>query len=218
MRIRHAIFAATTTAVLALGVGAPAHAAEFPFEQQKLTLSSTVSTTTVVNDECVAAVSAAIADGATDLSTDVCSRTVKLSAAPARRVTASQLAAAQGNLSEGEYAAMSASVNAGTLRSRDFRQEQINGADMETQYGTYYYDGERAWLKATYRGVRGSHSCVNNYAVGMGVELVDCSDSGSTYQRRIYAKWRFSLIAKGVPVTWIETYALNATAQGSMWQ
>ncbi|GEL98141.1 hypothetical protein CTE05_16880 [Cellulomonas terrae] len=31
--------------------------------------------------------------------------------------------------------------------TKAYRQEQINGADMETQYGTYYYyDRVRAWV------------------------------------------------------------------------
>jgi hypothetical protein len=218
MRLRRAIFVAATTAVLALAAGAPANAADSPFTQQKLTLSSTVSTKTVVNDECVAAVSAAIAAGATDASLDLCSRTVTLSTTSARRVTATDLASARGSLSAGEYAELSAAVNAGTLRTKDYRQEQINTTDMEVQYGTFYYDGERAWIKATYRGVRGTHKCTNPYAAGVGVELISCDDSGSTYQRKIYMTWKFSALFKGFPVTWNETYTLNATAQGSLWQ
>lgn len=217
MTLRRAILATATSAVLALAMGTSASAADSPFTQQKLTLSSTVSTKTAVNDECVAAVSAAIAAGATDASLDLCNRTQTLSATPARRVTATDLASARDSLSAGEYAELSAAVNAGTLRSKDYRHEQINGADMEVQYGTYYYDGERAWIKATYRGVRGTHKCVNSYAVGIGVELVSCDDSGSTYQRKVYMTWKFSALFKGFPVTWNETYTLNVTAQGSMW-
>ena len=89
---------------------------------------------------------------------------------------------------------------------------------MESQFGRFYYDGARAWISATYRGVRGSHSCVNDYAVGLAVSLVECGDSGGTYDRRIYAKWRFSIVHKVVPISWVETYALNVSAQGSIWQ
>jgi hypothetical protein len=217
MRLRSAIFAAATSAVLALAMGAPAHAAESPFPKGA-SLSPTVSTKTVVNDQCVAAVSAAIADGATDLSVDVCTRTVALSVAPARRVTANELASARGSLSAAEYAELSAAVNAGTVRSKAYRQEQINGADKESQYGTFYYDGAKVWISASYRGVKGSHKCVSDYAVGLDVSLVECADSGGTYDRTIYAKWRFSIIHKVVPINWVETYSLNVSAQGSIWQ
>lgn len=217
MRIRHALFAATTVAVLAVGAAAPANAADSPFVQQKLTVGTTTTKTTT-NPECVDAVSAAIAAGATDATLDVCTRTAKLTVSPGRRVTQTDLAAAKDSLTAGEYAEMSAAINAGTLYSKEFRQEQYNITDTEVQYGYFYYDGERAWIKATYRGVKGQHKCVVSYMVGIGVELSECSDSGSTYQRRIYAKWKFSAITNGFPVAWYETYALNATAQGSLWQ
>jgi hypothetical protein len=217
MTFRRAIFAAATSAVIALAMGAPAQAADSPFPKAA-SLSTTVSTKTVVNDECVAAVTAAIAAGDTDVSVDVCTRAVTLSASPARRVTATELASARDSLSAADYAELSAAVNAGDVRSKAYRQEQINGSDMEVQYGTFYYDGARAWISATYRGVRGSHSCVSNYAVGLAVEKVACSDNGGTYDRKIYATWRFSIISKFVPINWTETYSLNVSGQGSIWQ
>ena len=217
MKFRHAFLTVATTTVLAVAAGIPAQAATPlpPLVDRSLT---TASTKTVTSDECVEAVAAAIAAGATDASTDVCTRTATLTTSPARRVTASELASARGSLSAAEYVAMSAAVNAGALYTKDFRQEQLNITDTEVQYGHFYYDGERAWIKATYRGVRGTHKCVVSYNVGIGVELTECSDSGSTYQRRIYAKWKFSALFNGFPVSWSETYALNATAQGSLWQ
>lgn len=211
MQIRRGLLATVAAAALTVSLGASAQAAS-PFDKQTLTPTSSVKT--VTNAECVDAVSAAIAAGATDLSTDQCTRTSTLKVSGARTVTAAELASVKDQFTAAEYSELSAAVINGVLRSKNYSQQMNNITDSQTQYGKFYYDGDAAWVTNTRRGVAGTHHCRIDWAAGIGVDLQACGESGSTYTRNIYMTWKYGF----APAQWSETHTMYVNGVGSIWQ
>jgi hypothetical protein len=120
-------------------------------------------------------------------------------------------------ISKSDFAHLRAAAVLGTLRSRTYSQQRNNITDSETQSGTFYYDGTRAWVATSYRGVSGSHRCSLDWAAGYSVALQGCFDTGSTSQRTIAQQWLFTPFVNGFPLTWSETYSIKVDALGQVW-
>jgi hypothetical protein len=186
-------------------------------------VSPTVDTTRVVSstietsDECLTAVEAARAGGQIDLTTDVCTATITLKASAPRSVSLQDIAKVKGRMSATDYQTLTAATMAGTVRSKSYSQSKNNITDGESQFGTFYYDGARVWVTQSYRGIRGTHHCKVDWAVGYVVDLKECSESGSLSQRNLWAKWHFSVIPSGGLANWDEYYFLHVNSAGRIW-
>lgn len=173
-----------------------------------------VSTHKVTSSECVAKVQAR---GGSGREVAACTSTVTLAVGAETHPSSKDVASARSALSPREFEALSAAAVAGTVRAAPFQQGKNNGTDQEEQYGRVYYDGSRVWI-ATYGGYTGSHICKVDWAVGYDVTNTGCGDYGSSSQRSIYQKWKFSLGVKGSPVSWEETSTIFVNASGRFWQ
>jgi len=176
----------------------------------------TSTTRTEFNAACVTAITAAQEKGTTDLSTDVCRTTITTASGPATTLSNSDLAAAKESLSANDFLALSRAVAAGTVHSKPYSQTISQITDQETQSGTFYYDGDRAWVTVTYRGYSGTHSCKVDYAVGYNVSNTACSDSGSTSSRKLQMNWDVSVGIKGSPIAWSESYTMHVNSAGTI--
>lgn len=177
-----------------------------------------VSSSTTTNSECVAAVTAAQSAGDTSVSLDSCTSTVTLSESPEEAVTADDLAQAKRALSSAKFAQLQAAAAAGTVKKKNYSQGFNNITDKQSQSGTFYYDGSRAWVTAKYRGYQGTHHCEVNWAVGYVVEEKACSESGTNAQRDLYVKWHISAIPSGGFVNWDESHTMHVNKTGRIWQ
>lgn len=133
-------------------------------------------------------------------------------------MTKNDLAAAKGSLSPEDYAELSAAVNAGTVHAKNYLQSFNNGTDGETQSGTFYYDGSHAWVDTPYRGINGTHDCHRDWAVGYSVELQSCTDTGSSTQRNLSMRWKFTPFVSAFPISWTESHTLHVNSSGTIWQ
>lgn len=220
-RVTRSFFRGAATLAVVLGAPltylAPASAADLVVGARP-TDSTQTQTQTHVSQDCIDAIQGAIADGEAGLSTDVCTTTTTLTVGPTETVT---LATAQGlksSMSASDYASLLAAVATTTVRSKPYSQTMNNVTDQERQYGTFYYNGSRAWVTVTYSGRTGTHFRKVDWAVGYAVSLVGCTESGTTSQRNLYAHWKFSLVANESPIAWDEIYTLHVNASGSIWQ
>jgi hypothetical protein len=176
---------------------------------------ATTSTTTDAN--CELAVRQASVKYKTALPSDICKRTINTNLGASHVVTIHELQSVISNLSGSDYLALKAAVVAGTVKSRAYSQAINNGTDSETQNGTFYYDGVRAWVTSSYRGVAGSHRCAVNWTVGYSVALQGCFESGSTSERVLSQQWLFTPFFNGFPLSWSETYSMHVNATGQTW-
>lgn len=101
-------------------------------------------------------------------------------------------------LSVRDRVSLRTAVATGAVRSKRYSQSLTGAAWTATQSGTFYYDGQRVWVGSAYRGRTGSHHCNVNYAVGFGLSLQNCSESGSNTQRNMYQSWYVSPLKVGV--------------------
>jgi hypothetical protein len=180
--------------------------------------TAVVSTKTTTNSECVSAVTAARDAGDTSVSLDSCTSTVTLSESPEETVTAADLAQARQTLSSTKFAQLQTAAAAGTVKKKNYSQGFNNITDKQSQSGTFYYDGSRAWVTQTYRGHQGTHHCEVNWSVGYVVEEKACSESGTNAQRDLYVKWHFSAIPSGGLVNWDESHTMHVNKTGRIWQ
>ena len=177
-----------------------------------------VSSSTTTNNVCIAAVTAAQSAGDTSVSLDSCTSTVTLSESPEEVVTADDLAQAKQTLSSAKFAQLQAAAAAGTVKKKNYSQGFNNLTDKQSQSGTFYYDGSRAWVTAKYRGYQGTHHCEVNWAVGYIVEEKACSESGTNAQRDLYVKWHISAIPSAGFVNWDESHTMHVNKTGRIWQ
>lgn len=176
--------------------------------------SSSVKT---VNKACETAVKNASVGYKEKLSTEICKVQITTSYSDARAMTAADIEEAKGSLSASDFESLSRAVAAGTVKSRFYLQQMNHITDSETQSGTFYYDGSRAWVTTAYRGVTGSHRCMIDWAVGFGVSPQNCYESGSSSERVLSQQWLMSPFLNGFPVSWSETYTLRVNALGQVW-
>jgi hypothetical protein len=135
----------------------------------------------------------------------------------AKIASVNDLAQIQSTAAPQGFSALSAAVALGTVKSKSFLQQRNNITDSETQSGVIFYDGSRVWVTSTYRGFTGSQRCQVDWAVAYTVAPQNCSDSGSASQRVLSQQWLFTLQVGVVPVSWSETYTLQANASGQIW-
>lgn len=216
MKTTNKLIAGTVgTAAMALMFGAIAVA---PASAATTAASSVVSSKTTTNSECVSAVTAAQRKGDTTVSLASCTSTVTLSESPEESVTAADLAEAEQSLSATQFTQLKAAAAAGSVKKKNYSQGFNNITDKQSQSGTFYYDGSRAWVTSKYRGYQGTHNCVVNWAVGYVVEEKACSESGSNSQRDLYVRWHISAIPSGGFVNWDESHTMHVNATGRIWQ
>jgi hypothetical protein len=172
---------------------------------------------TVTNSACAVQVQLATARGTAGVSADACTATVVTKSSAASRVTAADLVQAKATLSASEYASLAAAVASATVYHKAYSQTISQITDQEEQYGTFYYNGSRAWVTVSYAGHKGSHYCVVNYAVGYTITKDYCTDGGSTSKRTLTMVWNVAvgLIANG-PISWTETYKMYVSASGAI--
>ncbi len=177
-----------------------------------------VSQKTVTNRDCVEKVSAAIESGTANLSLDICTTTLTLTTSAPQTATVADIQVARTVLSPNDYQSLVVAAAAGTVHSKHFSQFQNNGTDSQPQFGTFYYDGSRAWLTQTYRGYNGYHTCQVDYSVGYDITNTACTDSGSPSQRMLTMTWLFKPLGIGGVLSWSETHKMYVNSAGSMWQ
>jgi len=175
------------------------------------------SSVKTVNKACEIAVKIASVGNKEKLSTEICKVQITTSYSDARAMTAADIEGAKGSLSANDFESLSKAVAAGTVKSRFYLQQMNHITDSETQSGTFYYDGSRAWVTSTYRGFTGSHRCMIDWAVGFGVSPQNCYESGSSSERVLSQQWLMSPFLNGFPVSWSETYTLRVNALGQVW-
>lgn len=197
--------------VLGLTAVAPANAAS-------ATPSSVISSVTTTNAACVEAVTEAQQRGETSVTLDSCTSTVTLTASEEETVSPADLAQAARSLSPASFAQLRVAATAGAVKKKNYSQGFNNITDKQSQSGTFYYDGSRAWVTANYRGHQGTHNCDVNWSVGYVVEEKACSESGTNAQRDLYVKWHFSAIPSGGLVNWDESHTMHVNKTGRIWQ
>ena len=166
------------SAVLLLAGGIPAQAAS------SAELSSTTQTGYI--QACVDQVKADPArSAAAGVSVEDCKVTVKVTTSASTTVTAKDIAA-DTSLSSTDRSSLMAAAVAGAVQSKNYSQFVTGGAYTVTHGGRFYYDGARAWVGTTYRGAKGSHNCVVNYAALVTIAINSCSESGTTTSRSMY--------------------------------
>jgi hypothetical protein len=176
-----------------------------------------VSQVNSISNACEVAVKGAELKARKKLSPEICKVQVVTSYSDAKKMSFSDVERLQGSLSASDYDSLSKAAAAGTVRSRFYLQQVNHITDSETQSGTFYYDGVRAWVTNTYRGVTGSHLCMIDWAVGFGVSPQNCYESGSTSVRILSQQWLMSPFLNGFPISWSETYTLRVNAVGQVW-
>jgi hypothetical protein len=209
--IRLAAVAGLVLASLAATSGAYAGQAQEGGDKGRSTSVKTV------NKACEAAIKSASLSSKEKLSAEICKVQITTSYSDARAVTAMDIESAKASLSPNEFELLSKAVAAGTVKSRFYLQQMNHITDSETQSGTFYYDGSRAWVTSTYRGFTGSHRCMIDWAVGFGVAPQNCYESGSSSERVLSQQWLMSPFLNGFPVSWSETYTLRVNATGQVW-
>ncbi|CAI9394315.1 hypothetical protein MICABA_02745 [Microbacterium sp. T2.11-28] len=120
-------------------------------------------------------------------------------------------------MSPREFRELQTAVNAGTVRSKTFRRTYDNVVVAWSQSGRFYYDGSRVWVRSTYRGYTGYHSCRVDRAIGYVVERKNCDESGSTTKRDLRAIFHSSAIPSGGLVNWDTEWHTYVNAFGRVW-
>lgn len=168
-----------------------------------------------INAACLSAIFSSndrlAAAGRPRLSLQSCSETVTTTVGDPQAVTAAQVASRAN-----APAALLAAVNAGTVHSRSFKQTISQITDQETQSGYFYYDGSRVWVTSSYRGYRGWHSCIVNYAVGYSIDVQSCSDSGIASSNTLHMGLTVRLLGGWIPVSWHEDHDTHLSATGAI--
>lgn len=179
--------AASAAAVAALALtlvgGLPAHADE-PAALDRI--SSGESTSTSYTDPgCVDALP-------TGADSSVCDITTTLSLGEPSAVTVADVLADDGLSASAKSEILATADARGVLAvsSNHWSQFVTGAVYTNTQNGTFYYNGSRAWVTGTYLGYTGSHACFTNYVVPpWGISNIAKSDSGGTSFRNLYCGW-----------------------------
>ena len=184
-------------------------------ENGGLTTSSTVSTS------CELALKQAISEGYRPSQDGLCKVALKTTVSASKPVLSSELGGLKSTLSLGDYKALALAVSLGTVRSRNYYQQVVNLSNVESQSGTFYYDGSRVWVAEFYRGFTGSHRCQVERAAFYSVSPQNCYESGSTSNKTLSQQWLFTLGinagAVSLPISWSETYSLHVDSYGQTW-
>lgn len=100
---------------------------------------------------------------------------------------------ADARLTQDQKVELTAELARRAIYSNHYSQFTTGGAYTVTQNGTFYYNGTRVWVTVTYSGYTGSHSCFINYAVGVTISNIVCSESGTTSRRDMYMGWTVTI-------------------------
>lgn len=199
---------ATLSAIIAVtiaGIATPASASST--DSISAPQGQTTSVTTGTDPACVAAVTAAIAQGKQGLSTDVCAFTQEVA----------DVQAARTSLSASDFQTLQAAAAAGAVQSKTFRRTYDNVVVAWSQSGKFYFDGSRAWLGTAYRGYTGYKSCTVDRAIGYIIEVKKCDESGSTATRDLRAIFHTSVVPSAGIVNWDTEWHTYVNSAGSVW-
>lgn len=169
---------------------------------------------------CEVAVQAMLAKGVVNIPNGLCRQSIKLTYSDSKPVTIAELPSLRGKMSTSEFAALTSAVTLGTVKSRTYIQT-VGSVMVESQNGTFYYDGTRVWVTESYRGFTGSHRCQVERAALALVALQNCYETGSTASKKLSQQWLFTVSAEvlgvNIPVSWSDTYSLNVNQYGLTW-
>ncbi len=177
--------------------------------------SAAVATTN--SKPCVVAVAQFnAAHASSQVSDDVCTITTQTRIDSASIATPTAIESDAG-LSADQKSSLLVAGAAATIHSAHYSQATFGAAYTQTQDGTFYYDGTRVWVTVTTSGLKGTHYCVTNYAVGVSITNESCSESGSSSVRNMYDQWRVSWVVNGSPLSYdvSMTWHLHANGTGS---
>lgn len=209
---------ATLSAIIAVaiaGIALPASASST--DSISAPQGQTTSVTTGADPACVAAVTAAIAQGKQGLSTEVCAFTQEVTISASKRVTVADVQAARSSLSASDFQALQAAAAAGAVQSKTFRRTYDNVVVAWSQSGKFYFDGSRAWVGTAYRGYTGYKSCTVDRAIGYIIEVKKCDESGSTATRNLRAIFHTSVVPSAGIVNWDTEWHTYVNSAGSVW-
>ena len=175
------------------------------------------SSRTEINQECQAAISAASVRTHQKLPIESCNVVITTSFSGTKLATLAEVNGLKDVLATSDFNSLTKAVALGTVRSRTYLQQINNITDSETQTGTFYYDGVRAWVTQPYRGFVGTHRCQIDWAVGFSVSPQNCYESGSSSVRILSQQWLMTPFFAGVPVSWSQTYSLRVDSLGQVW-
>lgn len=149
-----------STALLMLGTAFPAQAATPNGAGTAAIAAGQSNSVSFVDANCVAAQPAG-AD------TSVCSYTTGVTLGTPEAVTKADVLADKGLTSIQKSELLSTATPTGTLAvsSKHWPQFVTGGASTQTQNGTFYYNGARAWVTQSYLGYNGSQACFTNYVI-----------------------------------------------------
>ena len=176
-----------------------------------------VAKVNLVSKACELAVKSADLKAREKLSPDICESQVVTSYSDAKTLSVSDIQGLRDSLSASDFDSISRAAAAGTVKSRFYLQQGNHITDSETQSGTFYYDGSRAWVTSTYRGLTGTHRCMIDWTAGFGVTAQNCFESGSSSERVLSQQWLMSPFLNGFPVSWSEAYTLRVNSVGQVW-
>lgn len=177
----------------------------------------TVSVEQVVDRSCVRALSDRKPSASAEQLSRVCTFRETMTVSAPSLVTPTDILEVQDSLSAREFGELQTAVNAGTVRSKTFRRTYDNLVVAWSQSGRFYYDGSRVWVRSTYRGYTGYHSCTVDRAIGYVIERKACDESGSTSKRDLRAIFHSSSIPSGGLVNWDTEWHTYVNAAGSVW-
>lgn len=155
------------------------------------------TTTQVVDQNCIDALTRAIAQGINGLSIDVCSATHTTQVSESRTATLSDVQAERNAMSASEFRSLYAAVAAGGVRTKTFNRTYDNVIVAWAQSGRVYFDGSTAWVSNPYRGFNGYQTCKIDRSIGYVIEVKKCDESGSASQRNLRAVFHSSAIPSG---------------------
>lgn len=158
---------------------------------------------TSVSPECVAQITALYEAGKIPaIETSDCTATVKTQTSAAMVPDEEVVINSIGGMSAADQADINASLNAGTIRSRNWTQTTYGSNYSQAHGGLYFYDGSRAWSQTTYRNRKGSHQCYTNYVVLAGITSDYCDDSWNGVTLTEGHRFTISFAYKGSPVSY----------------
>lgn len=225
MRLQNPLIIGASVAGLAcVGIAAPASAATTA-DPLAATADTSVYSITAASTETIPGCADQItaAGGTAADVKSLCTAKLTTEQAPAATLTvtqAQQMAQSEG-LSSADSTALVTAAKAGTIKGVKWKHWYFAGVTKIDHSGTTYYDGSKAWI-ASYRSLKGSHSCSieGGYSVGWTVSTVSCNHPAAS--TKADAIWRFDLglAFKDSPVTLNVglRYAVTNKGTVSTWQ
>lgn len=203
---------AATTAIVMLGLFAPARAAE---ETTDLAASTTTSTT--ADDPVCAAARSATGEAGSCL----LSQTAQVGAA---EVADSATLTEGATLTSSDGTSLQAAAAAHTIWTRTWSQTQrglyyVNW--WEKHSGRIYFDkAGHVWSTTTTYGYKGNHICGQGGGVGYSVKVTNCFvEKRSDLSRPAISQWDYyqvHVVAKGIPIYASHHMHSNAYDSGSI--